>query len=179
MRGWRETLTKVELLERVSARLTPEVAGLLMDPPASTAWVDMAYFECIAEAVRLELGEAELERLFVSAQQIGLTALVTRFASGIIRLFGASPGVILAHAQAASKSQTVGVDYSYRAMDERSGELMLTFPFRRRIHPGFAWGTAAGFQVAADIVGVTLRRDRPVLEAAPGGGMRVRVLGRW
>lgn len=179
LRGWREVLMRVEVLDRVSARLPPEVAALLNDPPASTAWIDMAHFECVAEAVRLELGEAELDRLFVQAQNIGLNVMLTRFASGVIRLFGASPGVVLSRASAASKSQTVGIEYAYRAIDDRSGELMLTFPFRRRMHPGIAWGTGAGFQVAADFVGVTIQRQPPVLEPAPGGGMRVRVVGRW
>lgn len=179
MRGWRDVLEKVEVLERVSTRLTPEVAALLVDPPAATAWIDMAYFECVAEAVRLELGEAELDRLFVQAQNIGLNAVLTRFASGLIRLFGASPGAVLSHAPAAAKNQTVGIEYAYRAIDDRSGELSLTFPFRRQMHTGIAWGTAAGFQVAADFVGAKIQRQRPVLEPAPGGGMRVRVIGRW
>ena len=172
-------LAHVEVLDRVSARLTPEVAALLLDPRASTAWVDLAYFECVAEAVRLELGEAELAKLYVRSQQLGLTALLTRFASGVIRLFGASPGVVLSHAPAAAKSQTVGVVFNYSAQGDRSGELTVTFPHRRRMHLGVAWGTAAAFQIAADVVGVSIRRQRPILEAAPEGGMRVRVTGDW
>ena len=106
MRGWRDVLLKERLLEAVLARLTPEVAAMLRDPPASTEWVDVAYYECVAQAVCDQVGEERLDPLFVDAQRTGWVILLSRWLGGIVRVFGASPGAVLSRAEGAAKANT-------------------------------------------------------------------------
>ena len=179
MRGWRDVLLKERLLEAVLARLTPEVAAMLRDPPASTEWVDVAYYECVAQAVCDQVGEERLDPLFVDAQRTGWVILLSRWLGGIVRVFGASPGAVLSRAEGAAKANTVGFDLKWRPLTERSGELVATYPYRPRIHPAAAWGTSSACQLAADAVGATMRRERPIVESTPEGGSRVRVRVHW
>ena len=179
MRGWNEVLSRQELLERVLLRLTPHVASLLRDPPAVTEWVDLAYYECVAEAVRLEVGEDRLDKLFVDVERVGLAALITRWLSGIVRIFGPSPAVILRHASAAAKQQSIGLIFEWEDTGSRSGELTLTFPHRPRMHLRIAWGGSAAIQLLGDLVGAKILRETPVMDAAPSGGTRVRVKASW
>lgn len=179
MRGWSSVLSQRGWLERIAARLTPEVATLLRDPPAATQWIDVAYFECVAEAVRLEVGEPVLDELFVDAQKSGWVALLTRWGGGVVRVFGATPASVLRQAQAAARSTAKGMDIAWVETGERSGELCANYPHRARIHLGAAFGTSAACQLAADLVGATMKRERPVIEPLPGGGTRVRVRASW
>lgn len=179
MRGWSEVLRQRGVMEKILARLTPEVQVLLRDPPASTEWIDIALFECIAEAVRLELGEDVLDDLFLRAQQTGWVALLSRWASGVARVFGATPAVVLRHAHVPAKANTVGMSITWTDLGERRGELTAHYPFRPRIHRGAAWGTSTACQLAADVVGATIKRELPVVEPDPTGGTRVRARISW
>lgn len=179
LRGWNDVLRKYGLLPAIEARLTPEVVALLRDPPASTQWVDAAYYECVAQAVLEEVGEARLDELFVEAQRTGWVILLSRWLGSIVRVFGASPAAVLSRAEGAAKANTVGFALKWVDHGERSGELVVTYPYRPRIHPAAAWGTSSACQLAADAVGATMRRERPVIEATAEGGVRVRVRVHW
>lgn len=179
MRGWAEVLRKDGVLERVLGRLTPEVQALVRDPPPPTAWVDIAYFECVAEAVRLELGEDRLDSCFLRAQTSGWVALLSRWAGGVVRVFGPSPGAVLRHAHTAAKANATGMSIEWIDLGERTGELVAHYPHRKRIHEGAAWGTSTACQLAADVVGVAMRRERPVVAIDPAGGTLVRARCSW
>lgn len=179
MRGWAEVLQQRNVMPKILARLTPEVQALLRDPPASTEWIDIALFECIAEAVRLELGEEVLDELFLRAQHTGWVALLSRWASGVARVFGATPAVVLRHAHVPAKATAIGMTISWADLSDRSGELTAHYPFRPRIYKGAAWGTSTACQLAADVVGVKVKREVPVVEPDPAGGTRVRARISW
>ncbi len=178
-RGWAEVLRQHALTERVLARLGPEAALLITDPPAATEWVDMALFECIAEAVRLEVGEEQLATLFVEAQRSGWVVLLTRWLGPIVRVFGATPDAVLKHAEQAAKANTTGFTLRWTKLGEREGELVAHYHHRPEILLGAAWGTSAACQLAADAVGASIRCERPVVERAGDGGTRVRVRISW
>ncbi|NUO47583.1 MAG: hypothetical protein HOV80_01870 [Polyangiaceae bacterium] len=179
MRGWKGVLLKHGLLERVCGRLTPEVISLVREPPASTEWVDVAHYECVAEAVLQEAGEARLADLFVDATRTGWAVLISRWSGSIVRVFGASPATVLKHAEAAAKANTVGFALEWSSQSPSSGELIAHYPFRKRMHFGAAWGTSAACQLAADAVGATMKRARPIIEPRPEGGLRVRAPVSW
>jgi hypothetical protein len=107
-------------LDRVSARLTNEVAVLLQEPPATTEWVDIAYYECVAEAVLQDVGEARLGDLFADAQRTGWAVLITRWGGSIVRVFGASPATVLKHAEARSPGVADAAERNSEEM--RSGQ---------------------------------------------------------
>lgn len=179
MRGWASVLKQQKVADAVALRLTPEVEGLLREPPGPTEWVDVAYFECIAQAVQDQVGEARLDALFIEAQSSGWVPLLTRFAGGLARVFGPSPATVLKHAPAAAKSNTVGFNLSWVELDGQSGELIAEYPHRRRIHPAAAWGTSAACELAARVVGVPIERDKPFIEPMSEGGTRVRARVSW
>ena len=164
MRGWHEILGAEKLLDAVCSRLTPEVAALLRDPPAGTAWVDVAFYECVAEAVRLEVGEERLMDFLVRAMRVGWVALLTRFLGGIIQIFGPSPHTVLSRTETAAKANTVGFVLDWKRLGETRGELSAHYPFRPRIHEGGAWVTAAVCRLVGETIGVPLRLRPPRIE---------------
>lgn len=178
-RGWAKVLALHGLMTPVLARLTPEAAALLTDPPAATEWIDVALFECIAESVRLEVGEERLTKLFVEAERTGWVVLLSRWVGPIVRVFGASPGVVLKQAEGVAKANTVGFTLRWQPVDERSGELTAHYHHRAEILSGAAWGTAAACQLAADAVDTPVRIERPRIERASDGGTLVRVRVAW
>ena len=179
VRGWASVLKQQKITDAVARRLTPEVEGLLREPPGPTEWVDVAYFECIAQAVQDEVGEERLDALFIEAQSSGWVPLLTRFAGGIARVYGPSPETVLKHAPAAAKANTVGFALSWEDLGADSGQLIAEYPFRPRIHPAAAWGTSAACELAARVVGVPVERDKPFIESMRGGGTRVRARLSW
>jgi hypothetical protein len=179
MRGWNRVLKQRGMLHRIGTRLTEDVAALLGDPPATTEWVDVAYYECVAEAVLQEVGEAQLAELFVDASRTGWAVLISRWGGSIVRVFGASPAIVLKHAEAAAKANTVGFALEWRPLGEREGDVFAHYPFRSRIHPAAAWGTAAACEIAGEAVGLKLRRERPRVEPGTRGGTSVRVRVSW
>lgn len=179
MRGWSSVLKQRGLLDAVALRLTPEVASLLRTPPAATEWIDVAYFECVAQAVLEEVGEERLDALFVEAQNAGWVTIITRFAHGIVRVFGASPGGLFKHVPNAAKTTTVGFAVKWEESGPNGGELMAEYPFRRRIHPASAWATSAVCQIVSQVVGVPVTRERPLIEPMGRDGTRVRIRVRW
>lgn len=179
MRGWSSVLKQRGLLEAVALRLTPEVAALLREPPGPTEWVDAAHFECVAQAVLEEVGEQRLDALLVEAQSAGWVTIISRFAHGIVRVFGASPGGLFKHVPSAGKTTTVGVVVRWEEHGPNGGELIAEYPFRKRIHPASAWGTSAVCQIVSQVVGVPVTRERPVIEPMGRDGTRVRIRVRW
>jgi hypothetical protein len=179
MRGWNEILRRAGVFEAVGRRLTPDVRELLARPPQPTEWVDVAHFECVAQAVLEEVGEARLDDLFLQAARTGWAALIIRWAGTIVWVFGPSPGNVLKHAQLAAKRNTVGFTLEWHPLGDTGGDLVAIYPFRDQMHQPAAWGTSIACQIAADAVGVTVARSRPVIETAPGGGLQVRVHASW
>jgi hypothetical protein len=178
MRGWHDVLQEERLIDTICERLTPEVASLLRDPPASTAWVDVAFFECVAEAVRLEVGEKRLMSYFVRAMRVGWVALLSRFLGGMIKIFGPSPHTVFARIENAAKANTVGFDLSWKKLGETSGELSAHYPFRPRIYEGGAWGTWAVCKLMDENIGVPLRLEPPRLSKR-GVGTVVVIAVAW
>lgn len=179
MRGWSEVLSAAGVRDRVLARLTPEVTALLQDPPSGMAWVDNAYFECVAEAVRLELGEERLDTLFVAASKSGWSALLSNWLGAAIRIFGPSPHRLFDQVPTAAKANTVGVTLEWIHLSPESGELALTHLYRPRIHAGVAWGVGAAAQIVGDAMGRPLKRQRPKIEPTASDGTRIRVGVEW
>ncbi len=179
MRGWNGALRRAGLLDTISAKLTPQVRELLRSPPPPTEWVDAAYFECVAQAVLDQVGESQLDDLFLRAARSGWAALISRWAGGIVWVLGPSPANVLKHAQTAAARNTVGFSLLWSPTGERAGDLFAEYPFRRRMHPAAAWGTSIACQIAADAVGVTMTRERPVIEPGTNGGLRVRARASW
>ena len=152
VRGWLQVLVADQLLDAVVARSVPEVVSLLKEPPVSSAWVDVAHLECIAQAVLLEVGEARILDLTVRSHRVGLVALLSRWLGGIIRVFGPSPHTVLQHAQAAAKANTVGFSMSWINLGDKHGVLEAHYPFRSRIHAGGAWATSVACTLAGEAV---------------------------
>ena len=164
MRGWHDVLREDGLLDVICGRLTPEVAILLRDPPTGTAWVDVAHFECVAEAVRLEVGEERLGGYFVRAMRFGWVALITRFLGGLIKIFGPSPHTVFSRIESAAKANTVGFELDWQKLAEKRGELSAHYPFRPRIYQGGAWATWSVCRLLGETIGVTLRLKAPRIE---------------
>lgn len=169
MRGWHDVLLEERLIDRICQRLTPEVASLLRDPPASTAWVDVAFFECVAEAVRLEVGEQRLADYFVRTMRVGLVALISRFLGGVIQIFGPSPHTVFTRIESAAKANTVGFELAWKRVGVTSGELCAHYPFRPRIYEGGAWGTWGICKLIGGTIGVPLRLEPPKIGKRASG----------
>lgn len=178
MRGWHDVLREDRLLDTIAERLTPEVGVLLRDPPAGTAWVDVAHFECVAEAVRLEVGEERLGAYFVRAMRVGWVALITRFLGGLLKIFGPSPQTVFSRIENAAKANTVGFELEWQKLGEKNGELSAHYPFRPRIYQGGAWTTWAVCRLLGETIGVPLRLEAPRI-AKRGLGTVVVIAVAW
>lgn len=178
LRGWNRVLAREGKLERILDRLTPASGALLGSPPLATTSVDVAHLECVAQAVLEEVGEAELDRLFLAASTEGYASLLTNFVGGLVRAFNPDPAFVLQKVPAAARQTTEGLDLVWTSTGPTSGELVATYLHRARIHPASAWGTRAAVRATERALGRTLEVGRPEVESR-GGVTRVRVTVRW
>jgi hypothetical protein len=179
MRAWRDVLEREHLLDRIRARLTPRVADLLARPPAATEWLDVAYYECVSEAVLEELGEAELTRLTFEINRRGFAALHTRFTLRLVRLFGPNPHAVFEQIPRAASITTQNIETSWQRLGPRSGEFVMVYPLRGRIYPSACWVTVGAIRAAGEALGIDLAWDPPVIEAPKPGVTRTSVRVRW
>jgi hypothetical protein len=179
VRGWHDALITDQLMTAILARSVPEVAQLLRDPPASTAWVDVAYLECIAEAVRLEVGDKRVLELSLRAHRVGLVALLSRWLGGIIRVFGPSPHTVLRQGESAAKANTVGMTMTWTELAEKRGELVASYPHRPHIYLGAAWAIGAACLIVGETVGVKMKLSAPKISSPKEGASVVTIGCAW
>lgn len=179
VRGWHDALITDQLMTAVLARSVPEVVQLLVDPPPSTAWVDVAYLECIAEAVRLEVGDKRVLELSLRAHRVGLVALLSRWLGGIIRVFGPSPHTVLRQGESAAKANTVGMSMTWTARGEKSGDLTTSYPYRPHIYLGAAWAMGAACLIVGETVGAKMNLDTPRITSPKEGASVVTISCAW
>jgi hypothetical protein len=179
VRGWVEALITGGLMRAVIARSVPEVATLLRDPPASTAWVDVAYLECISEAVRLEVGDEQVLDLSLRAHRVGLVALLSRWLGGIVRVFGPSPHTVLKHGESAARANTVGMTMSWTKLGDKHGELGAYYPYRNHIYLGAAWAVGAACLIVGETVGARMTLKPPRITKPQAGGSLITIPCSW
>jgi len=161
------TLSEHGLRDRIVAAVSSHAAALLLDPPLPTEWLDARLLNEIYEAVRGDVGDAELRKLNRETMRRGLSPLIRAAAESLLRTFGASPATLLGRLERVAGTSARGVVYHYEPLDESSGHFDMELPTLRDVPLGPFVALAGALEDVFDLCNVKGTIDAP--EVVPNG----------
>ena len=133
VRAYLTELQETKKLEALTARVSPEAAALVRDPPMPSSWVDAhrmgelveAYSGLAGHEAALELGRAVVGKHMLPFFLPMLT--------GIMRVIGVSPASLFARFGTIVQTSVRGVDYRYQALSDTSGRMETGYDTNRSL----------------------------------------------
>jgi hypothetical protein len=126
VRAYINVLVRDPRAQAIIARMPPETADLIHNPPLASSWVAWKHVVHIMQAVESVSGMAgvrELNRRSIDEAK----APHMRILEGIIRLLGPSPAILFKRVNEMVKHTLVNIEFTYRASTDRSGTLEVLF----------------------------------------------------
>jgi hypothetical protein len=163
LRGFVSELARRRLTGAVLERVSAAARDALGAPPPATAWVDGALLIEIEVAIEAIAGVDMVRQISHDAVLGGVTAALRPIVQGVLRLFGASPHSILERITLIATASNRGLEFTYSRLDERSGELVMTFPSGRNVPTAIFEGLAGALSSAFETCGVTPTIPSPEL----------------
>jgi hypothetical protein len=108
--------------DAVMARVPPETAALLANPPLATVWIDFAHMIHITHAIEM-IGGMPAVRDFIKRAIDDAKGPHLRVLQGLLRLFGTSPATIFKRMNEMVKHTIENNTYTYVSTGERSGTM--------------------------------------------------------
>jgi Protein of unknown function (DUF2378) len=146
-------LTEDGRREAVRALVPPETAALMLEPPLSGSWMDLAHMHHIDHAVETLGGMAavrDLARKGTDQARKPYMGVV----EGVLKLFGTSPATLFKRMNTLVSSFVSGIDYRYTATGERSGTMVVAFDADHELPTSAFVGQIPTLQTLLDTCGV-------------------------
>ena len=121
------------LCDAVLARLSPEAAALVVQPPLPASWVSGALLDEICVAVHALKGKETLLQMERAVIWGPLTKMFIPILQGLFRVLGASPGALAARFQDVVKRHVEGMEFRYEPVSENSGTMTIRFATDRPV----------------------------------------------
>jgi hypothetical protein len=152
LRGYIDQLHTIGLFEPVCARVPPDTRELLQHPPHMTEWYSGHHSRAIFEALGAETDARTVRRMTRNSLNTSFFLIMRPVIQGLLRLFGASPRSLFAHAEQALRGSVRGIRYVYRDCDAKAGimEYYTVVPWTEMAAEAWA-GTA---EAVLDVCGV-------------------------
>jgi hypothetical protein len=151
VRSYIAYLHEYGLYDAVYARVPSETQALLKQPPHLMQWCSVEHTRAIFEALGAERGPGEVRRMGRSSFNGPLFHFLRPVVQGMLRLFGASPRGLIAHAHQALQSLNRGVRTLYLDRGPNAGVVEYYAPVPWTLLAAEAW--AGICESAFDICG--------------------------
>lgn len=171
LRGILLALDEAGLRKEVRAHVTPRTAAMMDFPPPVSAWIDPAPMEEIIDVVAVLRGPSAVRQVNRSATLLGLAPLARTLVEGFLRIFGVSPFTLFARLGQLSASSVRGIEYTWRPLSEKSGELTVRYPQREQMSWNVLVGIAGTLEAVFEVCGTVGRvsHPRPLEEGRTNG----------
>jgi hypothetical protein len=139
--------------DAVLALLPPDTAAIFTHPPLASTWMDYRHSVVVAQAVEKLGGMAavrEMARKGTDEARKPYMGVVET----VLKLFGASPAILLKRMNSLVSSFIEGVEYRYTATSERSGVMDIEWDADWEIPTCALVSQVPSLQVLVDICGV-------------------------
>ncbi len=175
LRGFLLALEEAGLTQAVRARVSPGTAAVMDHPPPISAWIDPAPMEEIVDVVAALRGPSAVRSVNRSATLLGLAPLMRSVVEGFLRMFGVAPSTIFARLGQLSATSVRGIEYTWRPLGDRSGELTVRYPKREQMSWNVLIGVAGTLEAVFEMCGAVGRVSHPraLEDGAPNGARYV------
>jgi hypothetical protein len=126
-RAYIKWLTREKKFDAVLARVPPETAALMREPPLPSTWVVSAHVEPIVVALDAVGGRIAVRRMAHDVLHEDLLPPLHSATSALLRLFGTSPATLYARIDDLARTTIKGMQFKYRVLDNRAGVMRISY----------------------------------------------------
>jgi hypothetical protein len=176
-RSYLAVLAEDGLLETVRARMPAADRAAITPTPLASAWIDATHMDALLAATLEHVGEPRFRVIAGRAARYS-AGFARPVIEGLLRVFGASPLVLLRRIAMLGETTARGVGFEFTASGERSGVVELRLPNGHHVGRANALSLAVGVESIVALCGVSAC-ETEIQPSDPARPNAVSVAIRW